>query len=241
MSSIYYPGNANGVLLLHSLTHTPDVVFYLANRLKKAGWTVYAPCLSGHDQERMLSLLKSSVADWTADVQEAVQFLREEGCQEIAVMGQSLGGLLTLQLLLDQPDIACGGILSAPAFKKWGTTAIYEEVAKRVATNDQVGLVPNLAKEQQAAKKKLDRILIDLEALIDTMIPNYEKIPQPIFVGQGTMDDMVEVANAETLAATVEQSRLALYEEAGHILTTSAVNRQLADDLIAFLREQGWE
>ena len=52
---------------------------------------------------------------------------------------------------------------------------------------------------------------------------------------------MVEVANAEILAATVEQSRLALYEEAGHILTTSAVNRQLADDLIAFFREQGWE
>jgi Esterase/lipase len=46
--SIYWPGNATGVLLIHGFTATTAEVRLLADAFKKQGLTVSAPLLPGH-------------------------------------------------------------------------------------------------------------------------------------------------------------------------------------------------
>ncbi len=124
-----------GVVLLHGFTGTPYEVRYLGDQLARAGHTVRAPLLPGHGTS-IEDLDRTTWEDWAEHVERAVDALRVR-CPRVAIVGQSLGGLLALHVASRRRDIAAVASLAAPLWleglsalvAKWTTTGLLSGVA----------------------------------------------------------------------------------------------------------------
>ena len=68
----------------------------------KKGYTSYAPQYEGHAAPPE-EILKSSPYVWFKDVLDGYDYLVEQGYEDIAVAGLSLGGVFALKLSLNRP------------------------------------------------------------------------------------------------------------------------------------------
>lgn len=117
---IYRRGtNGAGVLLLHGFTGTPDSLRPVANRLHEAGFTVQVPLLAGHGTTPE-KCAQTNHRDWYQSAQKAFMELNAK-CSKIFVSGLSMGGLLTLKLAYEFPQMISGiACLATPIYlKKW--------------------------------------------------------------------------------------------------------------------------
>lgn len=101
--SFYFKGNEIGILISHGFVGTPQSVSYLGEYLASEGFTVYGVRLKGHgthyeDMERC------SYQDWIQSIEDGYHFLQQH-CRDIFVIGQSMGGTLTLNLSQKYKDI----------------------------------------------------------------------------------------------------------------------------------------
>ncbi|MBY0147137.1 carboxylesterase [Neobacillus niacini] len=101
--SFFFKGNEIGILISHGFVGTPQSVSYLGEYLASEGFTVYGVRLSGHgthyeDMERC------SYQDWIKSIEDGFNFLQQY-CRDIFVIGQSMGGTLTLNLSQKYKDI----------------------------------------------------------------------------------------------------------------------------------------
>lgn len=92
----FFKGNEIGILISHGFVGTPQSVSYLGEYLASEGFTVYGVRLKGHgthyeDMERC------SYYDWIKSIEDGFNFLQQH-CRDIFVIGQSMGGTLTLNL-----------------------------------------------------------------------------------------------------------------------------------------------
>jgi carboxylesterase len=94
-----YPGDDRGVLCIHGFTGTPYEMHHLGRRLADRGLTVRGMKLPGHGTS-LEDLDATGWRDWVAAVADAHDDLAGR-CAEVAVVGQSLGGLLALHLAAD--------------------------------------------------------------------------------------------------------------------------------------------
>ncbi|HOA23091.1 MAG TPA: alpha/beta fold hydrolase [Aggregatilineales bacterium] len=97
----FYPGNRIGCLTLHGMTGTPFEVRWLGQHLNQQGWTVYGPRLAGHGTTPD-DLKHVHWREWVADVMAGYELLRQH-CDQIFVMGLSMGGALALMLASQVP------------------------------------------------------------------------------------------------------------------------------------------
>ena len=86
----------HGVLCIHGFTGTPFAMRYLGQHLGHRGFHVLGPVLAGHGTT-LEALSRSTWQDWYASVEAAFDQLASR-CERVAVVGQSLGGLLALHL-----------------------------------------------------------------------------------------------------------------------------------------------
>src|SRR5699024_2889183 len=92
-----FKAGKRAVLLLHGFTgHSADVRM-LGRFLEKHNYTSHAPIYKGHGKSPE-ELLQTTPSDWWEDVVHAYEFLSDEGYEEIAVVGLSMGGALGLKL-----------------------------------------------------------------------------------------------------------------------------------------------
>ncbi|SDM42972.1 carboxylesterase [Bacillus sp. OK048] len=94
--SFFFKGNQIGILISHGFVGTPQSVRFLGEYLASKGYTVYGVRLKGHgthyeDMERC------SYQDWIQSLEDSYSFLQQQ-CREIFIIGQSMGGTLTLNL-----------------------------------------------------------------------------------------------------------------------------------------------
>lgn len=99
-----------GVLLIHGLTGAPDEMRFLAKRLHRQGFDVYAPQLAGHGADQA-ALLRSNWGDWLDSVVAAYDAYARE-VDEIYVAGICVGGALGLALCARRPAIAAVAVYS---------------------------------------------------------------------------------------------------------------------------------
>lgn len=92
----HFKRNGPGCLLIHGFTSTPAEMREMGEYLAKRDLTVSGVRLAGHGTTPE-DMEKTTWRDWYTSVQEGLMELREE-CDEIFVMGLSLGGALALYL-----------------------------------------------------------------------------------------------------------------------------------------------
>lgn len=104
-----------GVMLLHGFTGSPFEMRLLGQALAARGFAVEGPKLAGHVGTTR-DLARTTWHDWYRSACEGLDRLRARvGRKQVAVVGLSMGGLLTLELARQRgDDLACIGVLSAP-------------------------------------------------------------------------------------------------------------------------------
>src|SRR5690625_1431945 len=85
------------VLLLHGFTGNSADVRMLGRFLETKGYTSHAPIYRGHGKSPE-ELLKYTPDHWVEDSEKAFRHLQKLAYEKIAVVGLSLGGVLSLRL-----------------------------------------------------------------------------------------------------------------------------------------------
>lgn len=99
----YFKGNEIGVLISHGFMGTPQSVRFLGEALAQLGYSVFGPRLKGHGTHHY-DLEKCAHGEWFESLENAYLELKKR-CTIIFVIGQSMGGTLTLRLANKYRDI----------------------------------------------------------------------------------------------------------------------------------------
>ena len=101
---IRYAGSKIGFLLIHGFTATTVEVSKLAKHLHMQGFSVLAPLLPGHNTTPQ-DLNKTKYTEWISTVESAYKEL-DTACDYVLVCGESMGGVLSLYLGENYPQIS---------------------------------------------------------------------------------------------------------------------------------------
>lgn len=237
----YFKKGPKACLLLHGFTGNTTDVRMLGRFLENENITSYAPLYKGHGQEPEM-LLETTPADWWQSVVEGYDFLKNEGFDDIVVMGLSLGGVFSLKLGYSKP--VKGIVTMAAPAKVDGDSPIIAGFSRFAANykkyegKDEAQIAREMARFDSASFATITK----LAAEIQTIRQNIDMIYAPILVTQGEQDKMVAAENANYIYNHVEsvQKELKWYPQSGHILTLDKERNQLHQDILAFIESLDW-
>jgi len=191
-------------ILLHGFTGDKNLAWlhYIAHDLREKGIAALRIDLSGHgDSEglfRDLGLKKG-----IADVESALEVMKERGYEEFALVGHSLGAAISLLLTPNHMEVKCVVEVAGPT--RLG----------REENEDFVRKVYNQQGIEHGA-------LLDDMQVID-LFEEVQGIEVPVLAIHGTIDDVVPLEDAELLMdALKSKSELAIIEGGDHILIPQA-------------------
>lgn len=236
-----FEGGNRAVLLLHGFTGTTADVRMLGRFLQKEGYTCHAPLYRGHGVPPE-ELVTYSPEDWWEDVEKAYEQLKNEGYEEIAVCGLSLGGVFSLKLGFSKP---VKGIVSmcAPvrpkteeAIKKGFLR--YSKEYKTLEKKDSETIETELSKLKQTSMEPLYK----LRQLMDDVRSELDLIYSPAFVVQARHDEMIDIESASIIYEEIEtdDKKIKWYEHSTHVITLGDEKEQLHQDILQFLNELDW-
>lgn len=237
----FFEAGPRAVLLLHGFTGSSSDVRMLGRFLEKKGYTTYAPHYRGHGVPPE-ELIQSNADEWWTDVLAAYENLKEQGYQEIAVAGLSLGGVLALKLGVSKP---LKGIITMCSPMTMRTTSIMFE-----------GVINYAREYKQAEKKSLEEIekeivaiqtkgmpsLVGLQQLVQNVRHEIDHLYTPIFVAQATHDEVIDPQSATIIYNRVESDdkHIKWYEDSKHVITLGNDKEQLHEDIYHFLESLNW-
>lgn len=214
-------GRGKGVLLVHGLTGAPGEMKFLANRLHKRGFDVYAPTLAGHGRDENY-LLKTTWRDWLGSLREAYRRF-SEGLDHTYVAGICVGGALGLALAAEE-DVAAAAIYSMTyRYDGWNMPSWHSAAVPFVRPFARLPLLRRLSfaepypyglkderlrasvgsAEAPLIPGSLDRIpmgaMYEMHDLAEHIDRIGARIRQPTLIVHSTEDDMSHPRNAERL------------------------------------------
>ncbi|MBM6615708.1 alpha/beta fold hydrolase [Desemzia sp. RIT804] len=240
--SFYFKGGERAVLLFHAYSSTPNDVRMLGRALERANYAVYSPTFKGHGTHDLEDILEVSPNDWINDAKEALQFLSDEGHQEVVAFGLSLGGIIATKLMLEE-DLIASGTFSSPAINN-ETSNVRKEflefmIAKKRKNGDSE---ESIQKRLPALEEKLDKQLASIRNMVDEMAPHYGTVEKPIFIAQGGNDELINSNIAYELRDAFTNAAVDFhwYENSPHSLTVGPDRKEFEQDVLNFLTKLQW-
>ena len=238
----FFKAGPRAVLLLHGFTGNSADVRMLGRFLEKNGYTSLAPHYAGHGVEPD-KLVVTGPKDWWQDVESAYQQLIDEGYTEIAVVGLSLGGVFTLKVGYTFPVkglvTMCAPMYMKTTDKMYSGVLKYAREYKSYYEGKDEALIEEEMKEFQ---KQPMESLADLRELIADVRAHVDHVYAPLFVVQGTLDDVINTDSANVIYDQAESFKkdIKWYEKSGHVVTHDVEKEQLHEDILAFLESLDW-
>ncbi|CAM3901866.1 alpha/beta hydrolase [Mesobacillus zeae] len=237
-----FKASKRAVLLLHGFTGNSADVRMLGRFLQRKGYTCHAPVYKGHGVEPE-ELVLAGPEDWWKDVSEAYNFLKDEGYEEIAVAGLSLGGVFSLKLGYTVPVKGIVTMCAPMYIKSEGT--MYEGVLEYAREYKRLEgkTKEQIEEEMEAFKKTPMTTLKALQGLISDVRKHVDMIYAPAFVIQARQDHMINPDSANIIFNEIEsiEKEIKWYEESGHAITFDKERDQLHEDVYAFLEKLNWK
>lgn len=252
----FFSGDPTGCLLLHGFVGTPAEMRGLGETLATRGHTVYGVRLAGHGgaPEELRSV---HWHDWLYTAQDALHYL-EGCCEQVVVVGFSLGGALAL-LLAQQHTFARLALIATPLSLQGDWRLRFLPVAHYVVPwfyplehadlNDPFVQArireydPNVDlsdPEVCAAIRQSVRIPVraidQLQRVLRRARAFVPRVQVPTLIMHGREDDIVAPANAKELLRRLgtPHKRLVWREQTGHQMLVvgpqrEAIEREIAD------------
>lgn len=232
---------AIGVVLVHGFTGSPYEMRYLGEQLARAGFTVHGLRLPGHGT-RIEELDRTTWKDWYDAVEEAFESLRLM-CGQVAVVGQSLGGLLSLHLAAQRPDVAAVGSLATPLWLE-GLGAKVADWAARGALRwpSMPKLMRTDVRDRRVRRENpcYDRIptraLGELARFMKLVGGELEGVHCPVLVLHGQHDHTAPVGCAAKIAARTRAVRTRILPRSYHLIAADVERDIVAAEVIDFMR-----
>ncbi|AMB98787.1 hypothetical protein AWM75_01710 [Aerococcus urinaehominis] len=233
------------ILLLHAYTGSANDVRMLGRALNRAGYTVYAPHLSGHATADVFDLVDFSASQWVADGQAAYEKLKNQGYQEIAIFGLSLGGVIATQLVINNPEVLAGGVFCSPIMtedlKQTQVPSQFVQYTKQVLKAQEFNQM-DIERALEKIQPGLEQTLNSINSLQAQIRQDLEKISCPFFIADAGQDELISHQSGADLNKVLvnAQTDYHHYPESGHVVTVGPTRRQLEADLITFLDHLAW-
>lgn len=188
-------GNSIGCLVLHGFTGTPSSVRPLSEALAAKGYSVYAPLLSGHGTT-LSDLNRCTGEDWQNDVKRGYEKLLQTGCEQVVLLGFSMGGILA-SLFAQEHECAGLVLISTPIrMRQYLINAVrLTKLIPFVEYKPKKGQKANPYSEgyNGLATQKLN----DLKALTIKTRGGLYKIKSPVLVLQSGLDNRVDLVSVD--------------------------------------------
>lgn len=232
---LFLEGGEHAVLLLHSFTGTANEMKRTARHLHKAGFTCLAPIYAGHGQHPEV-FFHTGIEDWVQTAREAYTFLQQQGYKKIAIVGQSLGGVIALHLATEVAPQALV-TMSSPIVERElkgleSRVKAYTTYYLRMREIPELEALNFVATHFPRPEHKLRALQHFILATSDLLA----KIKCPAFMLFGKADAEIYQHSAQLIydgiASTNKQLRG--YKEAGHLLSLER-SPEIHDDIVDFL------
>lgn len=226
----FYEGGPVGVLVLHGFTGNPGSMRVLAERLAAAGFTVDLPLLPGHGTV-VEDMIPTGWKDWLAAAEARYAALAER-CEQVVVVGLSMGGALTAWLGSEHPEIAglvcINAVVSVPPGMREAVQEVLATGADRFA-----GIGSDIAEPGVTETAYADTPLAPLLTLFDAadnLGDRMTRITPPMLVITSRQDHVVPPENSDLLAASVSGPVERIWCERSYHVVTQDFDREIVFD-----------
>jgi carboxylesterase len=231
------------VVCVHGFTGTPYEMRFLGERLADSGFHVRGVLLPGHGTTPG-DLDHTTWRDWAGAVEAAFDELRRDFAR-VAVVGQSLGGLLSLELASRRPEVAAVATLAAPLW----LDGLSGKVAHWVASGGLPWLkaVPKLlgsdcrdpvVRRKNPGYRSIPlKAFAQLAAFMKVVDVALDRVTQPVLVIHGKHDHTAPVACATEIARRTHARRTKLLERSYHLVADDVERDIVAEEVRSFLRQ----
>ncbi len=215
-------GGPTGVLLCHGFTGSPQSLRPWAEFLAEAGLTVSLPRLPGHGTTWQ-EMARTRWEDWFAEVSRAFDDLRAR-CDEIFVMGLSMGGCLAVRLAELSGAAIRGLVLVNPSLTADSRLQFLAIPVVKLVVPAIKGIASDI-KNPTAAEAGYDRTPLkaaaSLPGLWRTTQQHLSDLIQPVLVYHSTTDHVVGPASLRLLTRALPASQVEVRELADsyHVAT----------------------
>lgn len=224
--------NDTAILCLHGFTATTVEVRKIASFLTEQGYTTLGPLLPGHGLDPF-KMNNTGWRDWLGTAQSALQELMQN-YSRIFVLGESMGGLLTLYLAAKYPSLL-GVMVFAPAIKirnLWLAKLIWP-----LKTHLNKGK-PNDAIPQQSYTVFPLRAAASLYEFQRKVRKELGKINTPTIIFQGKLDDTVDPMGAVYAYDKINSTdkEFVFLQESAHIILLDKQLPQVQEICLDFVQ-----
>jgi carboxylesterase len=233
-----HDGSRTGVLVIHGFTGSPKSMRPWAEHLAAEGLTVELPRLPGHGT-RWEDMSVTRWEDWYAEVDRTFSALKER-CDQVFVMGLSMGGSLSMRLAENRPDEVAGLVLVNPAVhserKDRHLLPLIRHVVKAFP-----GIVNDIKKPGQDEGGYLKLPLQCAYSLQQAWVQikaDIGKITAPVLLLHSREDHVVEPSNSAWILANLRSSDVTevWLEDSYHVATLDNDAPLIFDASVEFVR-----
>jgi carboxylesterase len=236
-----HDGGSTGVLLCHGFTGSPHSLRPWADYLAAAGLSVSLPRLPGHGTSWQ-EMARTRWEDWYAEVDRAFDELQRR-CDEMFVMGLSMGGCLALRLAELRGDAISGLVLVNPSITA-DTRLFLLAPALKLVLPSLKGIASDIKKDG-VSEVGYDRVPVKAAATLPGLWritqQHLADLRQPILAYRSDTDHVVGPASLKLLRDAVPASRLEVRELANsyHVATLDNDAEAIFAGSLEFVRQHG--
>ncbi|REI05957.1 carboxylesterase [Staphylococcus felis] len=235
----FFEEGRRAVLLLHGFTGNSSDVRQLGRYLQKRGYTSYAPHYEGH-AEPPENILQSSPHVWYKDALDGYDYLVEQGYDEIAVAGLSLGGVFALKLSLNRSVKGIVTMCTPMYIKTEGS--MYEGVLEYARNFKKYEGKADAIIDQEMEQFHPTNTLKELQQTIQSVREAVDEVVEPLLVIQSEKDDMINPDSANIIydEALSDDKHLSWYHDSGHVITIDKEKEKVFEEVFQFLETLDW-
>jgi carboxylesterase len=234
-----HQGGTTGVLLCHGFTGSPQSLRSWAGFLADAGLTVSLPLLPGHGTSWQ-EMNRTSSDDWYAAAEAAFSALRAQ-CDEVFVMGLSMGGCLALRLA--ETQAVRGLVLVNPSLAPDTKLFLVAPVLKHLVRS-----MPAIGSDickPGAVELSYDRVPARAAATLPRLwrqtARDLPRITAPVLVYRSSVDHVVGPPSMRVLEAGLPPGLLTVRacHDSYHVATMDNDAQAIFTGSLQFVREHG--
>ena len=241
------PGGGIPLVLVHGVGDRDESWAPMLERLKRAGFHVYAPDLLGYGRSP-----KPADSDYSIATEEqfVADFIHAIGLQRPDVGGWSMGGWIVLRLALDHPEVVNRVVIYDSAglnFQLGGGEQIFHPTDEAQVQHLLDLMEPNAKplpqfllraalRENQQQQWVIDRSMSSMETGKDLLDTRLGDLTEPLLIVWGGSDELIPLPVGERMHALDPISELDILTGCGHLTPKTCPDRAAAVT-VDFLKE----